>query len=112
MAFRNTHGQLPQAGVDLEPDQDSQLLSDIRFVRAEFSGNSGMGLMTHVRSELDGLSIEDSLFFNNATQDWNYDLQISATLGGVIRNVRVLGSKLEDNIYVGGSSTGGQHTRG
>jgi hypothetical protein len=42
--FSNTHGTRPSAGIDLEPDQPSQKIVDIRIQNSKFLNNAGPGI--------------------------------------------------------------------
>lgn len=42
--FRQTAGTLPEAGVDLEPYQNDQLLQDVSFTECSFTGNGWAGI--------------------------------------------------------------------
>ena len=47
--FRNTSGTAPQAGVDIEPNLDTDICTNIKFVACEFTGNAGAGLIVVLR---------------------------------------------------------------
>jgi polygalacturonase len=42
--FSNTHGTRPSAGIDLEPDQPSQKIVNIRIQNSKFLNNAGAGI--------------------------------------------------------------------
>jgi hypothetical protein len=42
--FSNTHGTRPSAGIDLEPDQPSQKIVNIRIEKSKFLNNAGPGI--------------------------------------------------------------------
>ncbi|HSB59503.1 MAG TPA: glycosyl hydrolase family 28-related protein [Methyloceanibacter sp.] len=42
--FSNTHGTRPSAGIDLEPDQPSQKIVNIRIQNSKFLNNAGPGI--------------------------------------------------------------------
>ena len=42
--FKNTRGTRPSAGIDLEPDQETQSIQNIRITRSKFLDNAGAGI--------------------------------------------------------------------
>lgn len=42
--FRNTHGTRPSAGIDLEPDNTSQEIVNVRVENSQFNNNDGGGV--------------------------------------------------------------------
>eukprot|EP01052_Picozoa_sp_SAG31_P043572 SAG31_NODE_7304_length_1724_cov_1.875692_2_plen_161_part_00 len=68
--FRNTSGVAPQAGVDLEPDDPSQRLSNILFTNCSFTANKGAGFQVvpaalDARSEPIGVVLRKSTASDN-----------------------------------------------
>lgn len=43
--FKNTHGTRPSAGIDFEPDKESQEITNVRIVGSKFLDNEGGGIM-------------------------------------------------------------------
>jgi hypothetical protein len=43
--FKNTSGTRPSAGIDLEPDKDSQQIANVRIENSKFFDNAGGGIM-------------------------------------------------------------------
>jgi polygalacturonase len=43
--FQNTNGARPGAGIDLEPDERAQAISNIRIQSSRFLGNAGPGIL-------------------------------------------------------------------
>jgi len=43
--FKNTRGTRPSAGIDLEPDKDSQQIANVRIENSKFFDNAGGGIM-------------------------------------------------------------------
>jgi len=42
--FKNTHGTRPSAGIDLEPDNESQKITNVRIQNSKFLDNAGPGI--------------------------------------------------------------------
>ena len=42
--FKNTRGTRPSAGIDLEPDKESQSIRNIKITRSKFLDNAGAGI--------------------------------------------------------------------
>lgn len=42
--FKNTHGTRPSAGIDLEPDNESQKITNVRIQNSKFLDNVGPGI--------------------------------------------------------------------
>lgn len=47
--FKNTNGTAPQAGVDIEPNQGSEVARNITFTDCKFLDNRGRGLVIDIR---------------------------------------------------------------
>ena len=43
--FKNTSGTRPSAGIDLEPDKDSQKILNVRIANSKFLDNAGAGIL-------------------------------------------------------------------
>jgi polygalacturonase len=44
-AFKNTHGTRPSAGIDMEPNRESQRIINIRIEKSHFIDNAGAGIL-------------------------------------------------------------------
>ncbi len=42
--FSNTKGTLPEAGIDIEPDSDTEFVQNVKIRKCRFTGNYGAGL--------------------------------------------------------------------
>lgn len=47
--FKNTHGTRPSAGIDLEPDNESQRITNIRIQNSKFLDNAGLAIEIAVK---------------------------------------------------------------
>jgi hypothetical protein len=43
--FKNTHGTRPSAGIDFEPDDESQEIVNVRVENSKFLDNQGSGIL-------------------------------------------------------------------
>ncbi|MGQ0826976.1 MAG: T9SS type A sorting domain-containing protein [Bacteroidota bacterium] len=68
--FTNTTGTAPAAGVDLEPDNNTQRLIDIVFDKCRFTGNLGAGILI-IPQKLDNTSLPIDVTFNNCYSSGN-----------------------------------------
>ena len=69
--FKNTIGELPEAGVDLEPDRAADVLQNIEFRKCSFTGNNGSGISISVQN-LEASSVPMSIVFNDCYLQHNY----------------------------------------
>ena len=91
-AFTNTAGTAPQCGVDVEPNVDGVVCTNIKFEACTFSGNAQDGFLVSLRTsptvEQGGIDLIGCRFNSN-------------TVNGLrlynARNVRVLGGDLNSN---------------
>jgi hypothetical protein len=63
--FSNTQGTRPSAGIDLEPDDVKQRISNVRIHNSKFLNNQGPGIQVEGKkgaSIISGLEITDNLF--------------------------------------------------
>ena len=71
--FKNTgkknHHQLalagPWAGIDLEPDDDSQFLENINITNCVFENNKGDGFLVAFGGQINTVKLKHNQFFNN-----------------------------------------------
>jgi hypothetical protein len=79
--FSNTHGTLPESGLDLEPEQ-GYVISGVLISGCIFEGNAGAGLQTGMpiagQSVIENVTIEKSTFRNNGK------LGLNGTMPGVL----------------------------
>jgi len=47
--FKNTRGTRPGAGIDFEPDRESQEITNVRIVGSKFIDNAGAGFWSPAR---------------------------------------------------------------
>lgn len=70
--FINTAGTAPQAGVDVEPDQATDIIEGLRFVGCTMSGNAGAGLQIlrqpAATTDQGDISVTDCSLVQNATE--------------------------------------------
>lgn len=67
--FSGTGGQLPEAGIDIEPDNVNQPNSNMLFEDGELSNNAGAGFMFHTKAPLNGLIVRRVKFRGNRRGD-------------------------------------------
>lgn len=64
--FKNTHGTPPSAGIDLEPDDASQTIDNVRIERSKFLNNAGWGIeLAGKRGHILKVEIMDNVFAGN-----------------------------------------------
>ena len=69
--FQNTKGTLPEAGVDLEPDQIFHRLVNISFKNCRFINNNGHGIDVSIQN-LNKTSLPISISFENCVSENNH----------------------------------------
>jgi Secretion system C-terminal sorting domain len=88
-SFKNTKGTLPEAGLDLEPDKETERLVNIEFRKCSFSSNFGNGIqlaMLNLRTTSTPISItfndcyvsQNSITTNTAPNSFYQKCEISA----------------------------------
>jgi hypothetical protein len=61
--FRDTQGTRPAAGIDLEPDNPKQTISNVRIERSKFINNEGGGIMiAGKKARISRVQIQDNEF--------------------------------------------------
>ena len=80
--FKNTSGTPPQAGVDIEPDNNRQRLVNVVFRHCVTSGNAGKGLELYLQ-KLDSTSAPVSVLFDRCRSVGDYTS--AAVHGGCLR---------------------------
>lgn len=90
--FKNTIGELPEAGVDLEPDRPEDVLQNIEFRKCSFTGNNGSGISVSVQN-LVASSVPMSIVFNDCYLQHNEASDV------------VNGTDAESEIYATGNAT-------
>jgi polygalacturonase len=64
--FANTHGTRPGAGIDFEPDQESQEIANVRIENSKFFNNQGGGvLVAGKRARISNMEMTRNTFRNN-----------------------------------------------
>lgn len=81
--FSNTNGTDPQAGVDLEPDLPSNVLTNVTFRDCVYSGNSGAGFRTCLNA-MNGSTAPVSILFSGADVHNNTVMQDRPSKSGYI----------------------------
>lgn len=104
--FSRTAGTAPSAGVDIEPNTDTDVLENLKFVSCTFSGNVGGGLQVYLR--LSPKAVQQAGSFMNCTFAKN------ASSPGVIlmrsRGANFSGGTISDNGSDGVSIYAASHT--
>ena len=54
--FKNTRGTRPSAGIDLEPDSETQKITNVRIARSKFLDNAGPGILIYGRERVTNIS--------------------------------------------------------
>jgi polygalacturonase len=63
--FRNTQGTRPSAGIDLEPDQATQKITNVRIENSQFFDNAGAGIQIGGRGRVAEVEITSNVFGSN-----------------------------------------------
>jgi len=64
--FKNTHGTRPSAGIDFEPDEASQEISNVHIEGSKFLDNAGAGiLVSGKKARISKIEMTRNLFRNN-----------------------------------------------
>ena len=64
--FKNTHGTRPGAGIDFEPNSESEEISNVRVVNSKFLDNDGAGiLVAGKRARISKMEMTRNTFRNN-----------------------------------------------
>jgi polygalacturonase len=64
--FKNTRGTRPSAGIDFEPNKESQEISNVRIESSKFLDNAGAGiLVTGNKARITKLEMTRNVFRNN-----------------------------------------------
>jgi polygalacturonase len=64
--FKNTHGTRPSAGIDFEPDKESQEIKNVRIERSKFIDNAGPGiLVAGKKARISQMRMTGNLFRGN-----------------------------------------------
>jgi hypothetical protein len=64
--FKNTHGTRPSAGIDFEPDKESQEIKKVRIERSKFIDNAGPGiLVAGKKARVSQMQMTGNLFRGN-----------------------------------------------
>ncbi|MGH6737897.1 MAG: right-handed parallel beta-helix repeat-containing protein, partial [Bradyrhizobium sp.] len=64
--FANTHGTRPGAGIDFEPDQESQQIGNVRIENSKFLNNQGAGvLVAGKRGRISNMEMTRNTFRGN-----------------------------------------------
>lgn len=106
VSFSDTGGQKPEAGVDIEPNNGSDRVSNVSFRNSRFHGNNGAGLMVDSRgAPITGLLIENSSFTGDRSVEVKGRKEDGDT--AVLKQVVIVKNKIGGNIILGGSGDGG-----
>ena len=97
--FLNTNGKLPQAGVDLEPDNVNAEIDNIIFEHCQFRGNQGRGIVLQTSADFGTVVLNFCDISNNMAEN------IRVTGSGMVDNFKLLNSKVEGNNISLGSDT-------
>lgn len=92
--FKNTHGTLPMAGIDIEPDE-GDIVKNIQILNSQFLNNSGSGIEATVRNELAGSAFVKNLIIDSNTVTNN---GVVGTYSAGIKISRLSGQKITNNI--------------
>ncbi len=84
--FVNTIGLSPEGGVDIEPNQSTDSLSDIKFIRTTITGNNGRGFVADLKGVVSNLLIDDMVLKGNLG---NSSLSITGESGTKLKNSRL-----------------------
>ena len=64
--FKNTHGTRPSAGIDIEPDNDEEHVTNVRIHDSQFLDNAGAGIAVVAKKSLvSNIEITRNQFFGN-----------------------------------------------
>ena len=90
--FSNTWGTRPSAGIDLEPDEDAQKITNVRIQNSKFYDNAGAGiLIAGKRGEITKIAIAHNVFRGGRAI--------------LIENAPTIGSAICDNRYIAQQAT-------
>jgi hypothetical protein len=97
--FRNTSGTIPEAGIDIEPFNDTHRLKNVKFNRCQFNDNRGdninVGLFFfHNKKDTDITSVSDG---DNPNREITIEFNSCTTSGGQSDGIRVGGQSLQNN---------------
>jgi parallel beta-helix repeat protein len=84
--FKNTGGTPPQAGIDLEPN-DEDTISNVQILNSQFSGNKGFGIQLYQGAK--------HSLIKNVTIDGN---TISNNIAGGIANLNSSDHRISNNL--------------
>lgn len=109
--FRNTHGTLPEAGLDIEPDANGAGVHNVRVQNSQFLGNAGNQLdvftmettMTIAPFTTRTVPITNVILEGNTLDTLttpNDGLRLRSANNVVVRNNRIVGRRYGINIYL------------
>jgi polygalacturonase len=89
--FSNTQGTRPSAGIDLEPDDVKQLISNVRIHNSKFLNNKGPGILVAGKknaSVISALEITENLFVGEIPLKIEYSPEVLQS--GICRNRQIV----------------------
>jgi len=99
--FKNTHGTLPEAGIDVEPNPGaSELTNNVRIINNEVFGNRTSGITSHgyVDAPITSLTVSGNNVHNNGSV--GIDDSNSLIFIGIY-NGTISGNNVHDNAFNG-----------
>lgn len=104
--FTKTNGTLPEAGLDIEPDSEKDIISNINFENCVFSNNNHAGIALALINLTDN-SHPVSISFKDCYLSMNHDISNSYPAAEIIVTAHpkfpVKGKVLFSDIFINGS---------
>ncbi|WP_370391199.1 right-handed parallel beta-helix repeat-containing protein [uncultured Winogradskyella sp.] len=112
--FTKTNGTLPEAGVDIEPDKDTNVIINVNFEHCSFIDNNHAGIVLGLNN-LNEDSVPVSITFKDCYLSMNHDSSNRYPAAEIIVSSSseqpVKGEVIFENIMIDGSEWGLMYTR-
>lgn len=104
--FRNTNGTLPEAGIDIEPDFNTDIIKDITVKDCNFYNNKGSGLEINIQKLVSGNANPDyvsvdvvNCLFENNRRGFAYSVSEAKQNNNLSGVINVAECSFTDNMY-------------
>ena len=104
--FRDSQGQPPEAGVNIEPNYEREVNSAISFHDCIFTGNARRGMKIDLKkryNRLAGLDVVGCRFFANKSND-GAQMQLSGKDLSLLEMINITGNEFDQRLWTGSSS--------
>lgn len=112
--FKDTKGTLPEAGLDLEPDDPKDRMVNINFENCRFVNNNHAGIVLGL-NKLDSSSLPVSVIFKNCMLSMNHKPQNAYVAAEIVAGAAikdpVKGSVIFEGLEIAGSDWGVLYSR-